>query len=442
MRTRTSHRAASVITPRTPPAGRSSLGPARIRGRARSSRTTNRSSEPRDFLSTRHRGAQVVERRSGRSRSGRPTRARRGRCRSATASSRTPGRAGPARRRTRSRSRRPRRGARGTPLATLDRVRHGVAVVEHLAAGVSALPPVSVRSSATTVGLDPDGALDQLAQHAASRRSGSGRCSSTRRRISGSAMKPHLTTSPSPATQLGLGQRREQVEVAEHAGGLVEGADEVLARAGVDAGLAADRGVDHAEQRGRHVHDPYAAQPGGRHEAAEVGGRSAADGDDRVGAGEPGATERLPAVARRRRRSWRPRRRAPARSRTAWCSAEPTRTEAARSSRSSGWTRRPAPPLAEQLGQPADHAVADQHVVRRGGRRRGRRSRRRGQPPSTSSTASATSSGVRPSVSTDGDRDRLVDRGALVEQRLHRCRARCRAAADARRRARPGRRRR
>jgi hypothetical protein len=33
------------------------------------------------------------------------------------------------------------------------------------------------------------------------------------------------------------------------------GADEVLAGTGVDAGLAPDRGVDHAQQRRRQVHD-------------------------------------------------------------------------------------------------------------------------------------------------------------------------------------------
>ncbi len=102
--------------------------------------------------------------------------------------------------------------------------------------------------------------------------------------------------------QLGLGQRAEQVEVAEHPGGLVEGADEVLAGAGVDAGLAADRRVDHAEQRRRHVDHPHAAQPGRGDEAADVGGRAAADGDDRVGAGEAGPSQLLPRVGRHLRR--------------------------------------------------------------------------------------------------------------------------------------------
>ena len=64
-------------------------------------------------------------------------------------------------------------------------------------------------------------------------------------------MKPHLTTSARPATRSAGGQRGQRGQVAEHAGRRVERADQVLAGGGVDAGLAADRRVDHAEQRGR-----------------------------------------------------------------------------------------------------------------------------------------------------------------------------------------------
>ena len=39
------------------------------------------------------------------------------------------------------------------------------------------------------------------------------------------------------------------------------------------------------------MHHPHAAQPGRGDEAAEVGGRAAPDGDDRVGAGEAGLAE-------------------------------------------------------------------------------------------------------------------------------------------------------
>ena len=80
----------------------------------------------------------------------------------------------------------------------------------------------------------------------------------------------------------------EHVEVGDHRGGRVERADEVLALVRVDAGLAADGRVDHAEHRRRHLDDPHAAQPGGGDEPGEVGDRSPAEADDGVGAGEVG----------------------------------------------------------------------------------------------------------------------------------------------------------
>ena len=112
--------------------------------------------------------------------------------------------------------------------------------------------------------------------------------------MTGSAMKPHLTTSASPATRSASRQGREDVDVAEHAGRRVEGADEVLALGGVDAGLAADGRVDHAEQRRRHLDDAHPAQPRRRDEAGEVGDGAAADPDDGIGAGEAGPAELRP----------------------------------------------------------------------------------------------------------------------------------------------------
>ena len=99
------------LSRRTPPAGRPRSGPARIRGEARSSSTTNRSCEPRAFLST-----FIAACRSSKDAAsyvvGSPTRRQRGAVpldeRRVEAS--RPGR--PARRRRRSRSRRPRRGGR------------------------------------------------------------------------------------------------------------------------------------------------------------------------------------------------------------------------------------------------------------------------------------------------------------------------------------------
>src|SRR3546814_6367252 len=57
----------------------------------------------------------------------------------------------------------------------------------------------------------------------------------------------------------------------------LEGADQVLAGVGVDPGLAADRGVDHGQQCGGHVHDRDAPHPGGGDKAGEVGRRSTAE---------------------------------------------------------------------------------------------------------------------------------------------------------------------
>ena len=114
--------------------------------------------------------------------------------------------------------------------------------------------------------------------------------------------EPALDDLAQPGPQLGVRQRAEEGQVAQHAGRLVEGTDQVLPGTGVDAGLAADRGVDHAEQRRRDVHDPHPAEPGRGHEPAQVGGRSPTDGDDGIAAREAGAAERLPALRRHDRR--------------------------------------------------------------------------------------------------------------------------------------------
>jgi hypothetical protein len=112
-------------------------------------------------------------------------------------------------------------------------------------------------------------------------------------RIGDEAALDHLAEA---RDEVGLGQRVEDVDVTEHAGGRVEGADEVLALGGVDAGLPADGRVDHPEQGGGHLHDAHAAQPRGCDEAGEVGDGATAHPDDRVGAGEAGSSELRPQV--------------------------------------------------------------------------------------------------------------------------------------------------
>ena len=85
-------------------------------------------------------------------------------------------------------------------------------------------------------------------------------------------------------TELARAERRQHGDVGEHQARLVEGADQVLALPGVDAGLAADRGVDLGQQRGRHLHDADAAPQDAGGEAGQVADHAAAEGDDAVAA--------------------------------------------------------------------------------------------------------------------------------------------------------------
>ncbi len=175
-------------------------------------------------------------------------------------------------------------------LPALDRVRQRVAVVEVLA--LAGLAQVAGHHP----GLDPDRPLDQLA----GRRGRAGPLQQVEdRRVGDEAALDHLGQ---PGPVVPRRQRGQRGQVAEHAGRRVEGADQVFAGRGVDGGLAADRGVDHAEQGGGQVHHPDAAQPGGGDPAGEVGGGAAAEADHRVGPGEAGGAERLPAVAGHRER--------------------------------------------------------------------------------------------------------------------------------------------
>ena len=62
----------------------------------------------------------------------------------------------------------------------------------------------------------------------------------------------------------------------------MEGADQVLALRRVDAGLAADRGIDLGEQRGRHLHHAHAAPQDAGGEAGEIADHAAAERNDAV----------------------------------------------------------------------------------------------------------------------------------------------------------------
>ena len=101
----------------------------------------------------------------------------------------------------------------------------------------------------------------------------------------------------------------EHLGVAQHRRRLPERADQVLALGQVHAGLAADGGVDLAEQRGGHVHDGDAPVVDGGGEPGGVGDHAAADGDDDVGPGEAPPGEAAAQVLDGRRGTWPPRRR-------------------------------------------------------------------------------------------------------------------------------------
>ena len=161
-----------------------------------------------------------------------------------------------------------------------------------------------------------------------------------------------MAISPSPERRSRSGSVASASRSQMHAGGLPERADEVLALREVDAGLAADRRVDHAEQRRRHVDDRHAAVPRGGGEPGDVGDHAAADGDHDVVAGEPDGGEpagKRPrpspgSCAARRRRSRTRVRRAPGSTRTgSW----------------PGSRRRPL-----HVGRRSARRPADEHVVR------------------------------------------------------------------------------
>ena len=80
----------------------------------------------------------------------------------------------------------------------------------------------------------------------------------------------------------------------------MEGADQVLALGRVDAGLAADRGIHLRQQRGRHLHEAYAAAHDAGGKAGEVADDAAAQGDDDTAALQAHLQQAL-AQARERR---------------------------------------------------------------------------------------------------------------------------------------------
>ncbi len=97
----------------------------------------------------------------------------------------------------------------------------------------------------------------------------------------GVADQPRLGDLGIAGPQLARRQGGEGGGVGQHCARLVERADQVLALARIDPGLAAHGAVHLGEQRGRHLHERQAAQRGGGREAGEVAHHAAAERDHR-----------------------------------------------------------------------------------------------------------------------------------------------------------------
>lgn len=100
----------------------------------------------------------------------------------------------------------------------------------------------------------------------------------------GIAEKPVLHHLAVTRKEVAGGQRFQHRGVGQHEGGLVEGADEVLAVDGIDAGLAADGTVDLRQERRRDLHEAHAPPQDRRGEAREIADHAAAQRDDHVAA--------------------------------------------------------------------------------------------------------------------------------------------------------------
>jgi len=81
-----------------------------------------------------------------------------------------------------------------------------------------------------------------------------------------------------------LGEGAEDFGVDQDGEGLVEAADEVFAGEEIDAGFAANGGVDLAEEGGGDLEDGDAAEEDGGEETGDVGNDAAAEADDEAGA--------------------------------------------------------------------------------------------------------------------------------------------------------------
>ena len=82
-------------------------------------------------------------------------------------------------------------------------------------------------------------------------------------------------------------QRIQQRRIGHHQNRLVECADQVLAVAGIDRGLAADGGIDLRQQRGRHLHVIEAAARDGGRKAGQIADHATAERHHQVATLDP-----------------------------------------------------------------------------------------------------------------------------------------------------------
>src|SRR5262245_46084529 len=77
-------------------------------------------------------------------------------------------------------------------------------------------------------------------------------------------------------------QRVEHARIGEHHLRLMKDAQEVLAMAGIDPGLAAHRGIDLSQQRGRYLHEIHAAPNDASGKAGKISDDASAECNHRI----------------------------------------------------------------------------------------------------------------------------------------------------------------
>ena len=148
------------------------------------------------------------------------------------------------------------------------------------------------------VGFEHDGARDGLGGHIViARRERGGVVAQPEEELVGIDYR-RLRDLPAAAGPFARGQRGERLGRGAHVGRLHEGAYEVLTCGKVHARLAADRGVDHGEQRRRRLHHSDAAHEGRRGESGEIAHYPAAKRCNSAVATKLQARHRFPNLAR------------------------------------------------------------------------------------------------------------------------------------------------